>query len=200
LCASKFDEKSNNLKLLELFSLYSSEKKSKLAFKQWRDEHGVVCKKCQGGNTPQITYQYSGNTAVEVDYTPSGTPSNTITYYLNGQGLATSDNLGDSMSYDAFGEQIYANNANGIYTYTWSNGDIISANTYSGGSNTITIYTYHSALQSLNLGRPEFGKSTKHLPYWSNQSYGFDSLGRLSSDTMLTGVGNGKIVTLYSYY
>jgi hypothetical protein len=36
------------MKLLELFSRYSNERKSKLAFKQWRDKQGVVCKKCQG--------------------------------------------------------------------------------------------------------------------------------------------------------
>lgn len=36
------------MKLLALFNKYSSEKKSKLAFKVWRDKQGVVCKKCQG--------------------------------------------------------------------------------------------------------------------------------------------------------
>ena len=36
------------MKLLKLFNKYSTEKKSKLAFKEWRDNQGVVCKKCQG--------------------------------------------------------------------------------------------------------------------------------------------------------
>src|SRR5438445_3477896 len=35
------------MKLTTLFSKYSSEKKSKLAFKAWRDEQGVICKKCR---------------------------------------------------------------------------------------------------------------------------------------------------------
>jgi len=36
------------MKLKDIFTNYSSEKKSKLAFKQWRDKQGVCCKKCKG--------------------------------------------------------------------------------------------------------------------------------------------------------
>ena len=43
-----FDEKSNTMKLKDVFTKYSTEKKSKLAFKQLRDNQGVCCKKCKG--------------------------------------------------------------------------------------------------------------------------------------------------------
>ena len=36
------------MKLKDIFIKYSSERKSKLAFKQWRDSQGVCCKKCKG--------------------------------------------------------------------------------------------------------------------------------------------------------
>ena len=36
------------MKLSEIFRKYSTEEKSKLAFKEWRDKQGVCCKKCKG--------------------------------------------------------------------------------------------------------------------------------------------------------
>lgn len=36
------------MKLSEIFKKYSTEEKSKLAFKEWRDKQGVCCKKCKG--------------------------------------------------------------------------------------------------------------------------------------------------------
>ena len=36
------------MKLSEIFKTYSTEQKSKLAFKEWRDKEGVRCKKCWG--------------------------------------------------------------------------------------------------------------------------------------------------------
>lgn len=36
------------MKLREIFKRYSSEEKSKIAFKAWRDKQGVCCKKCKG--------------------------------------------------------------------------------------------------------------------------------------------------------
>lgn len=36
------------MKLSEIFRRYSTEQKSKLAFKEWRDKEGVRCKKCWG--------------------------------------------------------------------------------------------------------------------------------------------------------
>ena len=37
--------------LAELFSKYSTEIKAKKAFKAFRDEQGVICKKCKKHNT-----------------------------------------------------------------------------------------------------------------------------------------------------
>lgn len=36
------------MKLSEIFRRYSTEQKSKLAFKKWRDNRGICCKKCRG--------------------------------------------------------------------------------------------------------------------------------------------------------
>lgn len=146
------------------------------------------------GNFTTSTYQYFPSQVLQITYGAFGA-NDTVSYNLNVQGLATSDNIGDSMAYDNMGEQIYKSYGSSATIYTWANGDITLET--SNGSSVIPLY--HTALESRNFGMPEFGKMCKHLAYYPGHSFGFDAQGRVSADTA-TSTLNGTMITLYSYY
>jgi len=154
------------------------------------------------GKVP-ITFAYSSGQVTQ-------TQGTSITIYsLNSQGLATSDNQGNTYVYDNNGYlTAQTNTAQGTSaTYTISNGDVLSEVSTSAGVTTNYAYTFLSTADYRSNGTSFLGKSNVNLvnsetisnPGTSTYtfSYTFDSKGRVQTQQV---VSNGETITdTYTY-
>lgn len=166
------------------------------------------------GTTYLVTIQYGSGTVTwtESFTDSSGTQSGTTIYTLNGQGLAASDNSGNTYTYNADGNQTMTSGSSGSFTYTWVGGNntVETAADSSGtvqGTTTKTYLTDKVDYRDYGLGF--MGKPSKNLISSSASTWGgstqnatytyeYDSKGRVSKETM-TYSGSTPSVTTYTY-
>jgi YD repeat-containing protein len=163
----------------------------------------------------RITYSYSTSQVVAFNYDQSpATPSDTVIYQLNSEGLATSDNLGNTFTYNSDGQLISTTNTSGYSsTNTWSNGNMVASTDNTGGATTTYNWTYYTDKpDTRSIGMEWQGKRSRNLLSGYTLSstapgsttsthtfvYEFDSEGRVSKMTDTDGNG-WNIVYRYTY-
>ncbi len=163
----------------------------------------------------RITYSYSAAQVVALRYNQSSsTPSDSIIYQLNSNGLAASDSKGNTNTYNTDGQLVTTVNTNGsVSDNVWSGGNMVRTTNISAGDTTTYNWTYYSDKpETRSYGLEWQGKRCQNLVSGYTLSstspgsstsihtfvYEFDSQSRVSKMTDTDGNG-WNIVYRYTY-
>lgn len=114
----------------------------------------------------RVAYNYSATQVSALRYDSfSTTPNSSIIYQLNSQGLAASDDKGNTYTYNADGQLLTTTNTNGyISTNVWSGGNMVRTTDIAGGDTSTYNWTYYTDKpETRSFGMEWQGKRSKNL-------------------------------------
>ena len=198
--SSNNNNNSNVSDLVASFSNYNSATKATTTYTFSYDGENRLIEEQISDGTPTIMFTYGSGTVTETQGTT------TTIYTLNNAGFATSDNQGNTYTYNSNGDLTNVTNTDGASTVnTISNNNLVSSvQTTSTGTITSYEYTYLNNLNTLKFGLTFLGTPDVNLiqsqsingvsyPF----SYTYDSYNRVETETIVSGPTN--LIRTYTY-